>query len=111
MVNVTTQAAQEIKRLLDEQKEPGITLRVAVKGGGCSGLSYALGFDKQLDGDKVYESSGIKVIVDPQSDPYLDGATLEFVDGLEGRGFKFTNPNAEAKKGSCGCGESSSSCC
>ena len=103
MVNVTPQAAEEVKRLIEKQSEPEVSLRVAVKGGGCSGLSYALGFDKKQEGDNVFETAGIKIFVDAKSNLYLDGTTLDFVDGLEGRGFKFINPNAQK---SCGCGES-----
>lgn len=103
MVNVTPAAAEEIKRLVEKQNEPEVGLRMAVKGGGCSGLSYALGFDKKQEGDSVFEAAGVKVFVDPKSHLYLDGTTLDFVDGLEGRGFKFVNPNAQK---SCGCGES-----
>ena len=103
MVNVTPTAAEEIKRLVEKQNQPNMGLRMAVKGGGCSGLSYGLGFDTQHDGDNVFEAAGVKVFVDPKSLIYLDGTTLDFVDGLEGRGFKFVNPNAQK---SCGCGES-----
>ncbi len=103
MVNVTDAAAQEIKRLIEKQNEPEVGLRMAVKGGGCSGLSYALNFDKKHEGDNVFETAGVKVFVDPKSLIYLEGTTLDFMDGLEGRGFKFINPNAQK---SCGCGES-----
>ena len=103
MVHVSPQAVEEIKRLVEKQKEPGMALRLAVKGGGCSGLSYALAFDKQQEGDNIFEEGGVKVLVDQKSLLYLDGITLDFMDGLEGRGFKFVNPNA---RNSCGCGES-----
>lgn len=103
MISVTPAAAQEIKRLLEKQNQPDLALRVGVKGGGCSGLSYSMNFDSQKEGDNVFENEGVKVIVDPKSYLYLDGTQLDFVDGLEGRGFKFVNPNSRS---SCGCGES-----
>jgi len=79
-------------------------LRVGVKGGGCSGMSYTLGFDatsKELD--RIYETQGVKVFVDPKSLFYLMGVTLDYSDGLNGRGFTFNNPNATK---TCGCGSS-----
>ena len=103
MIIVTENAAHEAKRLLEKEGRPGLGLRVGVQGGGCSGLSYKLGFDQTRQGDHVSEVQGIKIFIDPKSDIYLDGTTLDFVDGLEGRGFRFLNPNA---KKSCGCGES-----
>ena len=103
MITVTQNAAAEAKRLLEKQGKPDFGLRVGVQGGGCSGLSYKLGFDQERSGDHVQQIAGIKVFVDPKSDLYLDGTTLDFVDGLEGRGFKFLNPQA---KKTCGCGES-----
>ena len=103
MVHVTSTAAQEIKRLAEKQSEKDVALRLAVKGGGCSGFSYALAFDKVQLEDRTFETEGVKILVDPQSMKYLEGITLDFVDGLEGRGFKFLNPNATH---SCGCGES-----
>ena len=103
MITVTSSAVSEAKRLLEKQGKPTLALRIGVQGGGCSGLSYKLGFDVAHPGDLVSEFEGIKVIVDPKSNLYLEGTTLDFVDGLEGRGFKFLNPQA---KKTCGCGES-----
>ncbi|MBI4372246.1 MAG: iron-sulfur cluster assembly accessory protein [Candidatus Omnitrophica bacterium] len=103
MITVTSNALTEAKRLLEKQGKPGFGLRVGVQGGGCSGLSYKLIFDQERAGDHIREIEGVKVLVDPKSDIYLDGTTLDFVDGLEGRGFKFLNPQA---KKTCGCGES-----
>ena len=104
MITVTRNAIQEAKRLIEKQgNKPGMGLRVGVQGGGCSGLSYKLAFDEEHKGDRAQELEGVKVFVDPKSDLYLDGTTLDFVDGLEGRGFKFLNPQA---KKTCGCGES-----
>lgn len=103
MVTLTESAITEVKRLLEKQGKPELVLRVGVQGGGCSGLSYKLGFDEVRAGDHVGEFDGIKVAVDPKSDLYLEATTVDFVDGLQGRGFKFLNPQA---KKSCGCGES-----
>ena len=103
MVNVTPSALKEIKRLLSEKPDKNLGLRVGVKGGGCSGLSYSLTFDGQKQGDNVFEYEGTRVFVDPKSFLYLSGMALDFSDSLEGRGFKFINPNATK---TCGCGES-----
>lgn len=105
-VALTEKAANEIKRVLSEQKLPENTvLRIGVAGGGCSGFQYALGFDQEVDPlkDQVGEQHGIKVAVDKKSDLYLDGTTIDFHDGLDRRGFTFNNPNAVK---SCGCGSS-----
>lgn len=103
MIQLTPQALKEVKRLLAEQSRQDLGLRVGVKGGGCSGLSYLLNFDAQHEGDNIFEFEGTRVFVDSKSLLYLEGMTLDFSDSLQGRGFKFVNPNA-AK--SCGCGES-----
>ena len=105
MISITERAASEVKRIVTEQKLPESTaLRVGVKGGGCSGFSYTLGFDDQLsETDQVFDIDGVKVVCDPKSFLYLNGTQIDFEDNLMGRGFKFGNPNA-AK--SCGCGES-----
>jgi iron-sulfur cluster assembly protein len=105
-VILTEKAATEVKRIMVDQKiEPQTLLRVGVTGGGCSGFSYALGFDKSYDekADSRYECHGVPVVVDKKSALYLDGTTIDFYDGLEARGFKFDNPNAVK---SCGCGSS-----
>ncbi len=104
MIHVTEKAAGEIKRLLAKETAPDSFLRVQVVGGGCSGMSYKLGFDSQMkDSDKIFEELGVKVVVDPKSYLYIAGTTLDFSDGLQGTGFNFVNPNA---KKSCGCGSS-----
>ncbi|GAB2489599.1 HesB/IscA family protein [Algoriphagus taiwanensis] len=95
-------------RILELKREEGRTenenIRVSVKGGGCSGLMYDLGFDAQIvDTDHVFEDKGVKIVVDRKSLLYLAGTTLEFSDGLNGKGFQFINPNASR---TCGCGES-----
>jgi iron-sulfur cluster assembly protein len=104
MVTLTPQAVREVKRLLEKEGKTGQALRLMVKGGGCSGLSYDLEFDTQArERDLVYEFDGLKVFVDPKSYLYLKGITLDFSGGLNGKGFQFKNPNAT---GSCSCGES-----
>lgn len=103
MISLTPSAIKEAKRLLSEKPVPNGGLRVGVKGGGCSGLSYSLNFDSRHDNDHVFEFEGVRVLVDPKSLLYLEGMTLDFTDALQGRGFKFINPNATK---TCGCGES-----
>jgi iron-sulfur cluster assembly protein len=105
MLTLTERAIKEVRRILSEQNLPtGTVLRVGVKGGGCSGFSYTLGFDDQVsDVDQIYDENGVKVAVDPKSFLYLNGTELDFEESLMGRGFKFGNPNASK---SCGCGES-----
>ncbi len=105
-INLTERAAEEVKKIIGEKKLSETTvLRVGVTGGGCSGFSYALGFDEGVDEtkDNSYEFHGITVAVDRKSALYLDGTTVDFYDGLEKRGFTFDNPNAVK---SCGCGSS-----
>ncbi|MCB9882015.1 MAG: iron-sulfur cluster assembly accessory protein [Planctomycetes bacterium] len=105
MITLTERAVLEIRRILDEQHQdqPDMGLRVGVKGGGCSGLSYTLRFDQKTEKDKVLDTNGVPVYCDPKSYLYLEGMTLDFEDTLMGRGFKFHNPNA---KRTCGCGDS-----
>ena len=105
MIGITERAAQEVHRIISEQSLPENTvLRVGVKGGGCSGFSYSLGFDDTVqDTDQVTEAAGVKVVCDPKSFLYLSGTEVDFEESLMGRGFKFGNPNASK---TCGCGES-----
>ncbi|MGB2959824.1 MAG: iron-sulfur cluster assembly accessory protein [Bacteroidota bacterium] len=104
-IQLTEKAAAEVAKLKEESKIPlEHGLRIAVKGGGCSGLSYALGFDAEPgEKDSVIESQGVKVFVDQKSLFYLSGTVLDFSDGLNGRGFVFNNPQAAR---TCGCGSS-----
>lgn len=103
-VNVTGKAVEAVKAAMREENLEGHGLRIAVAGGGCSGFQYALSFeDEQREGDTIWERDGIKIYVDAMSAPYLQGAGVDYVTGLEGAGFKFTNPNAVR---SCGCGSS-----
>ena len=104
MVLLTPQAVKEVQRLIAEQSQPGLALRVGVKGGGCSGFSYAMGFDmEKREMDEVFEQEGIKILCDAKSHLYLDGMVIDYKTDLTEGGFRFINPNA---KGSCGCGSS-----
>jgi iron-sulfur cluster assembly protein len=106
IITVSEKARIQIQKLLEEQKLDRETyfLRVGVKGGGCSGMSYELGFDNiPQEGDNVVEDNSIKIVVDKKSFLYLFGTELDFSDGLNGKGFQFINPNASR---TCGCGES-----
>ena len=101
---VTPAAVNEVKRMIATTPEnKGKGLRLAVKGGGCSGLSYDMKFDDKKPGDQEYTYEGLSVFVDPKSSLYLAGTTFDYSDTLKDKGFKFKNPNA-AK--TCGCGES-----
>ena len=104
MVTVTEAAAKKVMDLRLEEGKPEWGLRIRVVGGGCSGMSYELGWEDQAaEGDNVVESHGVKVYVDPQSAPYLSGSEIDFVDNsMMGAGFEIKNPNA---KSSCGCGK------
>lgn len=104
-IRLTEKAAAEIKRIKADNNIPDTHgLRLGVKGGGCSGFSYVLGFDAETGkGDKIFEVHGITVYVDPKSLFYISGTELDFSDGLNGRGFVFNNPKATK---TCGCGSS-----
>lgn len=104
MITVSETAAKKVKSLIQESGYKTPYLRVAVKGGGCSGLSYDLSFDTdQNTTDTLSEDKGVKILVDNKSLLYLFGTELQFSDGLNGKGFEFINPNASR---TCGCGES-----
>ena len=103
VITLTEAAADKIKQLMAEEDEVAV-LRVAVQGGCCSGFEYALGFDRGAqEGDHELNMHGVEVVVDPYSAPYLQGATIDFLNGLQESGFKIDNPNVSA---SCGCGHS-----
>ena len=102
IVMITDKATEQIKKIFQEQGEDK-GLRLAVIGGGCSGLSYKIDFDHKKDNDNVIDLGEVKVYIDLKSTIYLKGVVLDFKDGLNGKGFVFQNPNAA---NTCGCGES-----
>ena len=105
MIHISDKAKERITELrVEEGHTPQHNIRVSVKGGGCSGLMYDLEFDDVIQpDDKIFEDKGEKILVDKKSILYLLGTTLDFSDGLNGKGFQFINPNASR---TCGCGES-----
>jgi len=104
LVKVTDSAAQKVASLLAKQGRPGGVLRIAVIGGGCSGLQYKMDLqDGPANRDILVESNGVKVVVDPKSALYVTGSELDYIDALQGGGFKVKNPNAAT---TCSCGES-----
>jgi iron-sulfur cluster insertion protein len=103
MLTITTQAEEKIKELMKEEQDT-VGLRVYVRGGGCHGYQYGMAFESKLgDDDTVIEKGDVKVIMDSQSAPLLNGAEVDYVDSLQGSGFAIKNPNA---KTTCGCGSS-----
>jgi iron-sulfur cluster assembly protein len=103
-VTLSDSAAREIRKIMQTKKIPdGYGLRVGVKGGGCSGMSYVLGFDKQREYDQAFDLDGIPVFMDKRHGLYLLGTQVDYHDGLNARGFTFDNPNATK---TCGCGSS-----
>ncbi len=103
-ITLTKGAVKQLQRIAQEQSlSPAHALRVGVKGGGCSGFSYVLGFDTPKDGDDTFEVGGMQVIMNKAHAIYLVGIEIDFVDGLQNRGFTFNNPNASS---TCGCGTS-----
>lgn len=107
MVTLSDKAVAKIDELQAAQGEDesaGETgLRVGVRGGGCSGFEYALAFDEQREGDNIFETQGVKVLIDSASLPFVDGSEVDYVEGLQGAGFAVNNPNVVA---ACGCGQS-----
>ena len=103
-VKLSEPAADKVRSLLAQEGRDDLRLRVAVQPGGCSGLIYQLYFDERvLDGDAVVDFSGVEVVADKMSVPYLDGASIDFEDTIQKQGFTIDNPNAQ---GSCACGDS-----
>ncbi len=104
-ITLTKKAEDKVKEILADQPDDYAGLRIQVVGGGCSGFSYRMGFDKAYnqDTDQLFEFDGLRVFVDRSSLLHMDGAEVDYVDGLQGSGFKFNNPNAG---GTCGCGQS-----
>ena len=104
MLQLTDTATNKVKEIMTQQNPAPGALRVAVVGGGCSGFSYHMAFDNQENpADNVYQFDGVKVLVDQMSEMYLDGVQIDYIETLEGAGFKFNNPNV---KSTCGCGSS-----
>lgn len=104
MLTLTDSAVSAVQRFIDSADKPIAGLRIKVEGGGCSGLQYGMRLEEAAaQDDTVFDFTGVKVLVDTDSAALLDGVTVDFIDGLDGTGFKFENPNAS---GSCGCGKS-----
>ena len=103
-VQLSQRASKEVQKILETQPIPaGYGLRVGVRGGGCSGMSYILGFDKQREHDLTFDSGGVVLYIDKRQGLYLMGTTIDYHEGLDARGFVFENPNATQ---TCGCGSS-----
>ena len=104
MITLTDSAATKVKQLIDAEGDAALALRVAVRPGGCSGFSYEMFFDTDVaDDDLAVDFSGVRVVSDPSSAQLLNGATLDYKDGLQDAGFAINNPNASR---TCGCGQS-----
>ena len=104
MIAITDNAADKVRSLMEAEGVPNLALRVAVRPGGCSGFSYEMFFDTDIAADDTSaDYQGVKVVVDPSSAMLLEGATLDYKDGLQGAGFAIDNPNAQR---TCGCGQS-----
>jgi iron-sulfur cluster insertion protein len=103
-ITLTAKAVEMVKEAIEKEGLAGWGIRVGVVGGGCSGFQYSMDFEKESkDGDLSFEQDGIRLYLDPMSSMYLQGVTVDYVVGLQGAGFKFTNPNART---TCGCGSS-----
>jgi iron-sulfur cluster assembly protein/iron-sulfur cluster insertion protein len=106
MIVLTDTATTKVRELLDAEDQPELSLRVAVRPGGCSGYSYEMFFDSERAADdieSIYGDGAVRVVVDPASAQLLEGASLDYKDGLQGAGFTINNPNAQR---TCGCGQS-----
>lgn len=103
MITLTPRAAQQVQLMHDQLGDAGKRLRVFVESGGCSGFQYGMSFDAPKPDDASLESGGVSFVIDPASLAYLDGSTIDFDDGLHGKGFEIRNPNAHS---TCGCGKS-----
>jgi iron-sulfur cluster assembly accessory protein len=104
MLNLTPTAATKVKEIMGMQNPTPTTLRVAVVGGGCSGFQYHMAFENATsDADQIFDFNGLQVAVDQMSSMYLDGVEIDYIESVEGAGFKFNNPNV---KSTCGCGSS-----
>jgi iron-sulfur cluster assembly accessory protein len=103
MILLTSRAANQVRTMRAGSEAPGGRLRLFVETGGCSGLQYGMSFDEPKVDDASFESEGVAIVVDPKSLEHLDGTTVDFDDGLHGKGFEIRNPNAHT---TCGCGKS-----
>lgn len=103
MIMLTPRAANRVRQLSGELPGSGKHLRLSVESGGCSGLQYGMSFDEPKEGDATCESEGVAIVVDPASLAHLKGLSIDFDDGLHGKGFEIKNPNAQS---TCGCGKS-----
>ena len=104
LLTITDTAAAKVRALLEERQLEGYALRVFVQGGGCSGFQYGMGFEENFyPQDRIVEVDGVKLVIDPTSLMYMEGAEIDYVDNLMGGGFAINNPNATS---SCGCGHS-----
>jgi len=103
MITLTPRAARQVRTMQEELAAPDKRLRVFVESGGCSGFQYGMSFDEPKDGDQELASEGVSILIDPSSLAYLSGSTIDFDDGLQGKGFEIKNPNAQT---TCGCGKS-----
>ncbi len=103
MITITPKAAEQIKTMQREQSLTGKALRVYVDAGGCSGMEYGMAFDEKKPDDTVAAQDGVEVVIDPMSLSFLKGSTIDYMDSLQGSGFKIHNPNVHS---TCGCGRS-----
>jgi iron-sulfur cluster assembly protein/iron-sulfur cluster insertion protein len=103
MITLTARAARQVRAMQSGLDAPAKKLRVFVETGGCSGFQYGMSFDETKEGDQEFVSEGVPVILDATSLAYLNGSSVDFDDGLHGKGFEIKNPNAES---TCGCGKS-----
>lgn len=105
MITLTPSATEEVKRLVEKEQKPNVGLRIGIKGGGCSGMTYVLAIEEASPQqyDTVFEQDGVKILIDAKSHLYLDGTTIDYKNSLMGGGFEFQNPLA---KKTCGCGTS-----
>lgn len=102
MITLTPRAAEKVRELQSDAGE-GKLLRIFVESGGCSGFQYGMSFDERKEADEIVESEGVTILSDEASLAYMDGSTVDFDDGLQGKGFEIQNPNAQS---TCGCGKS-----
>lgn len=103
LISITPTAAEKVRELLEAEGNPELGLRIFVAGGGCSGLQYGMTLDETQDGDSVFETNGVRVLIDEMSADYIGGSEIDYVDSLMGAGFTVNNPNAVS---TCGCGHS-----